>query len=83
MAQDCNYFGPFGLYSALWGVIGPSGPYMALKNDHRGRGSVHAKFQLVSLVLEPFRDQIHAFWVSPGLSEPSTHLSKQHIVLLG
>ena len=31
------------------------GPYGALKNDHQGRGSVHAKFQPVASHGDPFR----------------------------
>ena len=52
MARDWNYFAPFGSIWAHWGLMGP---YRALKSDHWGHGSVHAKFQPVASHGDPFR----------------------------
>ena len=52
MARDWNYFAPFGSIWAHWGLMGP---FRALKNDHRGHGSVHAKFEPVASHGDPFR----------------------------
>ena len=42
------------------------GPYGALKNDHWGRGSVHAKFQPVASHGDPFRANMEILkgWVN-------------------
>ena len=57
VSRDCNYLAPF---ERTWAHWGPMGPYRALKNDHRGHGSVHAKFQPVASHGDPFRANLVA-----------------------